>query len=478
MTDSRLTSRALIRLLGEWRGAGPTYQRLADGIRILSLDRRVVPGTYLPAERDLALGLGLSRTTVAAAYRSLRESGHIDSVRGSGSVTLPVGRVGAVVAPGLGAIDLHQASPPAWAGLAELYPEAARDAATLLARPGYEMVGLPGLRAAIADRYSAAGLATTPEQIIVTPGAQSAISLVAEVVLRRGDRSAVETPTYPHAVDVLRQLDTHPMAIPVDPVAGWDMERAEHVLRRGGPRLAYLMPDFHNPTGASMAVPDRRAVLEAARDAGVTVVIDETTADLDIDSPVRLPPFGAGEDPLLTRQLVTIGSLGKTVWGGLRIGWIRADHDLVARLVAARPRRDLGTAEFEQSVAERAIRRMPEILESRSRLLRASRDALIDALADEIPSWEVPRPHGGVALWVGLGAPVSSPLALAVRERGVVLSSGPRFGADGGHERHLRIPFTAAPDVLRQAVRHLGAAWREMGERGWSTRTDPMLAVV
>lgn len=465
-------------MLGEWRGGVSTYQSLADGIRILSLDRRIVSGTYLPAERELATGLGLSRTTVAAAYRSLRESGHIESVRGSGSVTVPVGRVGAPVPAGVGAIDLHQASPPAWSGLAELFADAARDAASLLARPGYEMVGLLGLREAIAERYSAGGLATTPDQIIVTPGAQSAISLVAEVILRRGDRSAVETPTYPHAVDVLRQLDTHPMAIPVDPRAGWDMERAEHVLRRGGPRLAYLMPDFHNPTGATMPAEGRRAILEASRDAGVTVVIDETTADLDIDSPHKLPPFGAGVDPLLTRQLVTIGSLGKTVWGGLRIGWIRADHDLVARLVAARPRRDLGTAEFEQVVAERAIRRMPEILESRSRLLRTSRDALVSALEEQFPEWDIPRPHGGVALWVGLGAPVSSPLALAVRERGVVLSSGPRFGVDGGHERHLRIPFTAPPDVLREAVVHLADAWQDMGSRGWSTRTDPLLAVV
>jgi len=477
MATTRLSSRALAQLLGTWRGAGSAYAELADAVRVLCLDRRIAPGTALPAERDLAARLGVSRTTVAAAYRSLRESGHIHSLRGSGSVTRPIPSTPAASVATGGLLDLQQASPDAWEGLPALYAHAAEHAPAMTRSHGYDLIGAPGLRDAIATRYTSAGLETHADQILVTTGAQSAIALLAEVLTRRGDRVAIETPTYPHAAEAFRSADNHLVAVPVDPDSGWDVERAENVLRRAAPSIAYLMPDFQNPTGASMPAAQRIRILEAARDAGVIVIADETTADLEIDPGHAMPPFGTGADPTLLRQLVSIGSLGKTVWGGLRIGWIRADQELVARLVAARPRRDLGTPQFEQIVAELALARMPEILVSRSRTLALSRASLVEGLRARLPEWRVPTPHGGVALWVGLGAPLSSPLALAARERGVVLSSGPRFGADGGHERHIRIPFTAAPPVMEAAVEHLVGAWHDVLARGWRA-ADTLLAVI
>lgn len=87
--DSRITARSLAAALGGWRTREPAYEALADGIRLLCLDNRIAARTALPAERELAAALGLSRTTVATAYRSLRDTGHIESLRGSGSVTLP-----------------------------------------------------------------------------------------------------------------------------------------------------------------------------------------------------------------------------------------------------------------------------------------------------------------------------------------------------------------------------------------------------
>ena len=479
MADSRLSSRALVQLLGEWRDAAPAYRGLADAVRVLCLDRRIAPGTALPAERDLAARLQLSRTTVAAAYRDLRESGHVSSLRGSGSVVRAVGPAADIPEPGDDdTIDLHRASPAAWAGLATLFMQAAADADRWVARSGYDLVGAQELRTAIAERYTARGLPTTPDQIIVTTGAQSAIALVTDVIVRRGDRVAIETPTYPHAADALREADARLVAIPVDFHSGWDRERAEHVLRRAAPSLVYLMPDFQNPTGASMDDETRRFFAESAADAGAVVVADETTADLDIDRPFVSRPFGAGLEPHVQRNIVTIGSLGKSVWGGLRIGWIRADLDLVPRLIAARPRRELGTPELEQQVAILAFRRLPEILVQRAELLRAGRDTLTRALASALPEWTVPVVHGGVAVWVGLGAPVSSPLALAVRGRGLILSSGPRFGVDGGHERHLRLPFTAPPAQLERAVQILAEAWPEARDRGRPVAETVLAAVV
>ncbi len=454
-----MSARALSAALGGWRTREPAYEALADGIRLLCLDNRLAPRTALPAERELAVVLHLSRSTVAAAYRSLRDTGHIASTRGSGSMTLPLRRRD----PGRelsteGAIDLQQASPPAWPGLAGVMAEVAGSAAALVARVGYDVLGRAELREAIAGRYTRRGIPTSPSEVLVTTGAQSAIHLLASVLLGRGDRVLVETPTYPHAADALRRAGARLVGVPVLTTDGWDVDRAEQAFARTLPVMAYLMPDFQNPTGRSMSSRERQQIMDAGERAGSVLVLDETTADLDIDRGAVPPGFDRG-DPA---GVVRIGSLGKTVWGGLRVGWIRGDEDLVRRLVAVRPAQDLGTPEFEQAVATVVLQDFDPVIAQRSTLLREGRDALASALAVELPEWRVPHVHGGVSLWIELDAALSSALVMDVRSRGVLLSAGPRFSVDGGHDRHLRIPFTAPPDELVRAVEVLAESWRRV----------------
>ncbi|WP_345750415.1 MocR-like transcription factor YczR [Microbacterium rhizophilus] len=477
MVDSRLSARALDVLLGPWRTREPAYEALADAIRLLCLDNRIAPRTALPAERELAARLGLSRTTVAAAYRSLRASGHIESVRGSGSITRPLGRrdLGRVAGDEQ-SIDLQQASPAAWPGLAAVYAEAAMDAPSVVARAGYDVSGRRGLREAIARRYAERGLPTDPSQIMITNGAQSAISLLATLLVARGDRVLLETPTYPHAAEAFARQGARLVGVPVVGGAGWDLERAEHAILRSRPSALYLMPDFHNPTGESMSLETRVRIADLARSVGALVIVDETTAELGVDRVISPVPFAAatGGD-----GVVTLGSLGKTVWGGLRIGWVRADVDMIRRLTAARPATDLGTPEFEQAVAERLMPAMPEILAQRSALLRAGRDTVVGVLRREVPEWDVPEVPGGVALWMGIGAPKSSALTLAARRRGLLLSAGPRFSVGGGHERHIRVPFTAPAPVLERAAALLVDAWHDVADMRFETgETVPLDAVV
>jgi DNA-binding transcriptional MocR family regulator len=456
LVDSRISARALTAALGGWRTREPAYEALADGIRLLCLDNRIAPRTQLPAERELAAALRVSRSTVAAAYRSLRDTAHIASVRGSGSVTLPLSRRD----PGRalsteGTIDLQQASPPAWPGLAGVIGATAGSAASLVSRVGYDVVGRAELREQIAARYSQRGIPTEASQILVTSGAQSAIHLVATVLLGRGDRVLLETPTYPHAADAFRRAGARLVGVPVTTDHGWDVDRAEQAFARTLPVLAYLMPDFQNPTGRSMTAGERRSVQIAAERAGTIVVIDETTADLDIDREHVDPGFAAAG----LSNIVRIGSLGKTVWGGLRVGWIRAEPDLVRRFVAARSVQDLGTAEFEQSVAAAVLGQFDDVIGQRAHVLREGRDAVVAALEARLPEWRIPRPAGGVSLWIELDAPLSSALVMDVRTQGVLLSAGPRFSVDGGHDRHLRVPFTAPAGDLRAAVDVLAEAW-------------------
>jgi DNA-binding transcriptional MocR family regulator len=474
--DSRISARALAQALGGWRTREPTYEALADGIRLLCLDNRLAPRTTLPAERELAVALGVSRSTVAAAYRSLRDSAHIASLRGSGSVTLPLARRDPGLAPPLHRddVDLQQASPAAWPGLAGVIAEAAGSAAALVSRSGYDIVGRSDLRASIAARYDELGLPTSPSEVLVTTGAQSAIHLLARALIGRGDRVMMETPTYPHAADALRHAGARLTAVPVTVDAGWDVDRAMQAYRRTLPTAAYLMPDFHNPTGRSMTIDERAILAAGAERAGTTLVIDETTAELDIDRGAVARGFD-GIDPAL---VVRVGSLGKTVWGGLRIGWIRASGELIRRLASLRSTQDLGTPELEQAVATEVLRRFSDVVDQRRHLLREGRDTLVTALEDRLPQWRVPRPPGGVSLWIELDAPLSAALVMDARTRGVLLSSGPRFSVDGGHDRYLRVPFTAPVEQLLRAADILAQSWAAVRHAAPPTLAPPQDALV
>ena len=460
---------ALVALLGEWRASDPggLARSLAERIRLLALDGRIPAGTRLPSERELCERLGLSRTTVAAAYGRLRELGFARSLRGSGTqVRLPVPRLHEPD-PGGHEIDLSRATLPALPWLGDAAREAAEDLAAWQHTDGYDPIGLPEVRAALARRYEERGLPTDPEQILVTLGAQHAIALLARTLLGRGDRAVIESPTYPHAFEALRLAGARLVPVPaVEDAAGGDAgvggEGADEAaalaqaFRRSSPSAAFLMPDFQNPTGRSLSLDARAEILAAARREGTVVVADETTAELDIDRGFAAPPLAAQGDAVM------IGSAGKTLWGGLRIGWIRADRELIARLAQARVVGDLGTPILEQLLLARLLPRMDEVLELRRGQLRAGRELLTRLLAEQVPGWRVPRVHGGIAAWVDLGAPVSSRLALAARARGLVVPAGPRFGIDGAFEGRLRLPLCADPAELRTAVAVLADSWREL----------------
>ena len=463
-----VSSRALGVLLDSWRASSsPGYAALADRIRLLVLDGRLSVGTRLPSERDLAGHLGVSRTTVAAAYAALRDAGHVTSLRGSGSVVrLPdQARVRSTrPADEDDVLDFTKAAMPAVDGIAEAAQRAAGRLGAYLSEPGYDTVGRPVLREAVAARYRARGLETSADQIVVTLGAQHAIALLARVLVGRGDRAVVETPGYPHAFEALRAAGARlaPVSVTVD--EGWDESALLQTLRRTSPPVAYLMPDFHNPTGATMPEAQRVRVLEAAADEGTIVIADETMAELVVGGPrgASFAGVGAGARPLPMAAYgpaVTIGSVGKSLWGGLRIGWIRAERPLVERLVRARSAGDLGTPVLEQLIVADLLGDMDGVLEARSRQLRHGRDRLVAGLRSAFPGWSVPSPAGGLTTWVGLGAPVSSQLVLAARRHGLLLAAGPMFGVDGAFERFLRVPYSYPDDETDRALAALAAAW-------------------
>ncbi|TWE13621.1 GntR family transcriptional regulator [Prauserella muralis] len=447
-------------ILGDWRRGGSRRgaSDLAAAIELHVSDGQLPPGTRLPAERALADALGVSRTLVGSALERLREQGLIASRQGAGSWVTAAGGRGATLAPAarLDLIDFARASPPAVSGFM-----AAVDAARPMLTPellehGYSVRGLPVLRERIAARYTARGLPTTPAQVLVTNGAHHAFALALRALVAPGDRVLVEQPCYPNTPEAIRAA--HALAVPVavDAYAGWDLDGIEAALRQAAPRLAYLVPDFQNPTGLRMSEADRQrlgAVLSRVR---TPAVVDETHAELDlegdpVDGPAPLAAF-AGD------WAITVGSAAKSFWGGLRLGWIRASEELLDRLVSARWSLDLGSPVLEQLVLAELLADPDPALRARRQEVRGMRDTLAAAVREHCPEWTFQLPSGGLGLWCRLPEPMSTRLSVAAANHGVQLAPGSRFGVHGGLERWLRLPYTQPAARLREAVRRLSLA--------------------
>lgn len=460
----------LARLLGQWhslpgRHRSPDYAALAGAIRGLLADGRLPLGVRLPAERELAESLAISRTTVTAAYRALRETGHLTSRRGAGSwTTLPGGH--RVATSGLWApvddIDMIDLGVAASAAPIELVPAAraaAEDLPRYLGSAGYHPTGLIELREAVAAGYTARGLPTSADQIMITSGTQHALDLVLRLSVPAGAPVLVESPTYPNALAALSarraRISTHGL----DPATGWDVELLLGALRQTRPRLAYLIPEFQNPTGHLMDAQLRERLVATAHATGTELIVDESFVDLSLDGRPLPPPVAVFDRH---SRVVSIGGMSKAYWGGLRIGWVRASAPLVQRLAALRVGVDMAGPVLDQLVGVRLLAQADEIIAARRTQLAGRRAALVAALAADLPEWRFTVPTGGVTLWAELDGPISSALARAAEEVGVRLAPGPRFGLDGTLERFLRLPFTLAADDLTEAVRRIAAVRHDL----------------
>jgi DNA-binding transcriptional MocR family regulator len=488
-----LTPGSLARLLGEWNvGSAPAYRELADVVRLLILDGRVALDVALPSERSLAATLGISRTTVTAAYALLRDQGFLSSGQGSRSRSCipsqgpahaaPDGALRLSGAPGLavpdGILDLAYASLPASGEVVHrAFAAALTELPALLPGFGYDALGVGPLREAIAARYTAAGVPTTAGQILVTSGAQHALNIVLRTLAgRSGTKVLVEHPSYPNALDAIRAAGCRPVPVAM-PVAapngtahrgpaprgghdgtlhtgagGWDLEAMESALLQQRPAMAYVVPDFHNPTGRLMPDSQRRRLVKAAAASGTVLVADETLRELNLD--------GADSAPMaaFSPAVVSLGSLSKSHWAGLRTGWIRASEPLIQRFAAARTTLDLGGPVVEQLAAAHLVNAIAEPLPTRLAALRENRDTLLDLVREHLPGWEPERPDGGLSLWCRLPAPISTALAVVAPDAGIRLAAGPRFGVGGAFEQYLRLPFTLPPEQLETAVLALRAA--------------------
>lgn len=463
---------AFVECLGDWRAEdGPLHTRLSNAIAA-AVDRDAVRiGSGLPAERSLAEALGLSRGTVVAAMRELVQSGVIQRVRGSGSIVVARSRQSHPAQPHrrhsrlaqaydkleCGVIEMVAAAPLGTGAVPDAVWTVALDRMSgLEAGTGYFLAqGLPELRSAIAGHMAGWGIPAEADDVAICNGAQHAISLIVDTLVSRGDHVIVEEYTWAGAIDALRAAGARVVSIPSDG-GGLDVSLLREALANTHPSLVYLCPTVNNPTGVSMSTTRRMRVIEACRAHGVTVVDD--CANNDVVFGERPPPL-ATFDP--TGNVITVGSISKLFWGGLRIGWAHAPSDILPRLTERRRIADLGSPLITQVVATTLLVDHADAMRERRLVEIAARMELVaDLLRRELPEWSWSEPSGGYMVWLRLPDGDSHEFSQYAEREGVAVLPGSIVSAAGGGRDHLRLALVHDHDTTVEAFVRLGRAWR------------------
>jgi DNA-binding transcriptional MocR family regulator len=448
----------------------PRYEslRLARRDRIAPLD----VGTALPAERQLAEEFGVSRMTLRRAVDDLVREGYLVRRQGSGTRIAPRSLPSAA-ARGRSPHSTHFLSmfepvpdgddsilftcaaphvpPPE---LAEAYRHAVHDLQRVRDDIGYNPAGLPALRAVLAERYTRRGLPTEPAQVLITSGAHQAIDLVLRGYAAPGDTVLTESPTYPGALALFGAAGVALRTVGVG-AQGLDVAELLQALPRLRPAVTYLVPSYQNPTGSCVPALQRRRITAAAAEHGLLVIDDETMTDLGFDGegPPPLAAYPGGE------HVVGVGSLSKVVWGGLRLGWVRAERGMIARLSRLKALSDLGNDQVSQMAAARLLCEAEGLIARRRGELARRHAHLTTVLAEALPEWEWTPATGGQTLWVRLPRGNAASFAQRALRHGVALLPGDALSPVGGASQHLRVPFLPEEQTITEAVRRMREAW-------------------
>jgi DNA-binding transcriptional MocR family regulator len=465
--DAHWSQARLLRTLGDFSSSnGAIFRNLAESIRIQIRAGRIPAGVRLPSERALATALGVSRSTVIAAFDELRADGLIASRQGSGTHVTRAGlhrnvrgenrfdTFTAGSSPTGDQIDLRSAALPGLPFVADEMARISMDAVRdLLTSHGYVPSGLLELRTAIAGYYGDLGLPTDPEEILVTSGAQQGLRLIVSTLLEAGDVVVIEEPTFRGAIETLRSAAMKIIAVPSGR-DGIDLAAVRRVLDGGRVRMIFVQASGHNPTGSVLEPAKRSALAALAAAHGVLLVEDAAVLDAAIDVAL-IPPISGQSD-----SIVTIGSASKSFWGGLRVGWLRAAPGLIAHLSAAKGSEDLGTSLIAQLLAARLLTRVNDARAERRARLRDARDALLETIESLIPSWDPVVPHAGASLWVRLPRPSATAFTQFAARQRVLLLPGPTFSASEALDDHVRLSFAAPTGVVVDGATRLATVWK------------------
>jgi len=331
--------------------------------------------------------------------------------------------------------------------------------------------GYEPLREMVARHIARYGIRARSENVLITSGSQQALDLIGKLLINAGDRVLVEAPTYLGALQAFNVYGADYVSVPSDE-DGLQSHLLEAPLR-SGPKFMYVLPNFQNPGGTTLSEGRRHELVLLADKYGIPIVEDDPYGQLRYEGE-HLTPLVVLDRENLRRDtgysignVIYLSTFSKTLAPGLRLGWIVAPGEVIAKLVQLKQGADLHTSTFGQMVAYEVAR--DNFLDDHVKRLRLvyqeRRDVMLEALAQNFPpevTWT--RPKGGLFLWVTLapGMDAQRLFETAIREN-VAFVPGDCFYAPNGHEeearRHLRLNFSAAqPDQIREGIRRLSIA--------------------
>ena len=364
-------------------------------------------------------------------------------------------------------------------------PDLTRESESALTRHRSETLqyapraGLPDLRRWIAAYLASDGADVRAEDVLVTNGAKHAIELVCRVLLDEGDAVVVSQPTYFSAIPIIRSFGAQFFEIGQDR-DGLDVAELSALLarltaeRRPLPKFVYNVSDHHNPTGVTMSLERRQALIELAGRHQILIVDD---------SPYRSVRFEGAAVPLLKaldRQNIVmhLGTFSKLLAPGLRVGWAAGAPALIARMTQLKT--DAGSCPLTQRVILEfcAAGRLADHTLRVQETYRAHRDRMVAAVRRELADVSFDVPHGGYYLWLTLPAAVDGDeLARRAQAVGVTILAGSRCFArpDAEHpKRHARLAFSHATlDEIDEGVRRLATAYGSLAAGAAMARTAP-----
>ncbi|HTU35572.1 MAG TPA: PLP-dependent aminotransferase family protein [Candidatus Acidoferrum sp.] len=474
----------------------PLYVQLRDQLRALVHSGELRSGDRIPASRELAVQLGVHRTTVANAYAELESEGLIQGHVGRGTYisglplkqfTPPPRTNGNGHTNGHGAIRWEAlfADERGDEGLSRLMPSVPsgtiaftkaspsdeefpiedfrRCCSAVLRSAGRRILeigstdGYEPLKRELLDMLRGEGLAVRNEQLLITNGCQQSIDLICKAFLRPGDSVAVENPAYPGAIAIFSAARIRMLAVNVEADAsrtghlGLDLDALETVLQQNRVKLIFLTPDFHNPTGTTLPVAQRRRLLEIAARYQVPIVEDTIYGRLRfVGSPA---PSLKSLDRL--GDVIQIDSFSKIAFPGLRVGWCIGPESVIERLRLLKQSTDLHTDQLAQAAMAEFLKRgyLARYAAKMKKIYRARLETMMEALERYMPedmSWT--RPEGGTSVWLTLPAGFdSAELLIHVRERGVIFVPGRHFYFQHPQPNTARLSFAALErkDIIR-----------------------------
>lgn len=470
----------------------PIYRQLIRSIKMQIESGTLPAGARLPASRDLAQQLNVSRISVVNAYAELRAEGYLSAHAGRGTFVakdnntnpVPERAVNNVVnrndssspdrsiremmrlARKPGVISFSSASPPA-----EFLPvSSVRDAINfVLDRDGakalhYEAAeGYGPLRATVRDYVSALGIQCSSNDVLITGGTQQALDLVIQSLLGEGDILVTENPTYIGMIDIARTRRVQIHGIATDN-EGIRLDHLENYIIDRPPKLIYVMPTFQNPSGHVMPLHRRRQLINLASDYGIPVLEDAVYHEFRFEGD-PVPPLKALDE---TGIVIHASGFTKMLLPGMRIGYVIADSGHYQRLVRVKQAADISTPGLNQRVIHLMLERgtFSGHLERNNRELQRRRDVAVAAAERYLPPgtrWNVPE--GGLCLWAELprSGPTAAELYITAIQHGAAYAIGNVFYTNGGGSYRMRLNYGAhTPAEIEAGFMRLGRAWREL----------------